>query len=98
MGTSLIDEQPPMRRYGEHPPLDPREVRALPNGGIQYARGELPDLGTVDAKAQRYTRTRVLIGGENAEHWRESAWVPAGWIQRITCEESSWQDPYDGVF
>lgn len=94
----IIDDIPPIRFYGDHSPPDPHQVRSLPNDENQYVRVELPDLGTVDGKAKRYTQTRVLITWENAQHWRESAWVPAEWVQRIGRDESSWQDPYDGVF
>lgn len=58
-------------------------------------RVELPDLGTVDAKATRWTDTRVLILRDDNNHDRRSAWVPAEWVDRIDRSDSAWRDPSD---
>ncbi|GAA1110382.1 hypothetical protein GCM10009650_12330 [Nesterenkonia jeotgali] len=85
---------PRIRIYGEHN-VNPDEVVSTPYGREPYVRVELPDLGTVDAKVRRWTKTRVLILWETEHHDKQSAWVPAEWVTRISRAESRWQDPYD---
>jgi hypothetical protein len=70
----------------------PDEVSGAPYGQAPYVRVQLPDRGTVDALAQRWSRTHVLIHSE-ANYEVFNAWVPVRWVQRITEEESSWRDP-----
>lgn len=85
---------PDLLIYGEHH-ITPDEVQSAPYQREPYVRGELPDLGTVDAKVRRWTPTRVMIVWDDAAHDRRSAWVPAEWVNRISRAESSWRDPYD---
>lgn len=85
---------PELLIYGEHH-ITPDEVQSAPYRREPYVRVDLPDLGTVDAKATRWTKTRLLILWENEHHDKQSAWVPAEWATRISRAESTWQDPYD---
>lgn len=85
---------PELLLYGEHN-ITPDEVQSAPYRREPYVRVELPDLGRVDAKARKWAKDRVLIVWETADHDRQSAWVPADWLTRISRAESSWQDPYD---
>lgn len=85
---------PDLLIYGEHS-VDPDEVHSAQYRREPYVRVELPDLGTVDAKATRWTQDRVLIRWVNADHDNQSAWVPAAWVNRIDRAEASWRDPYD---
>lgn len=85
---------PPLLTYGDHN-ITPGEVQSVPHRREPYVRVDLPDLGTVDAKATQWTKTRVLIRWVNADHDNQSAWVPAEWVQRIDRAESLWRDPYD---
>lgn len=85
---------PKLLIYGEHN-VRPEEVVSAPYRREPYVRVELPDLGTVDAKATRWTDSRVLIRWVDAAHDSRSAWVPASWATRISQAESSWRDPYD---
>lgn len=85
---------PPLRVYGEHD-VDPSEVVSAPYRREPYVRVVLPDLGTVDGKAVRWTRTRVLIRWVDGAHDSRSAWVPAEWVHRISRADSAWRDPYD---
>jgi len=61
-----------------------------------YARAELPECGTVDAKITGISRTHVLL------HWAtdggvevHNVWAPTSWATRISRDESTWRDPYD---
>lgn len=85
---------PELLIYGEHN-VDPNEVVSAPYRREPYVRVDLPDLGTVDAKVRRWTKTRVLVLWETEHHDKQSAWVPAGWVMRIDRAESRWRDPYD---
>lgn len=85
---------PELLIYGAHS-ITSDEVQSAPYRREPYVRVELPDLGTVDAKATRWTETRVLIRWVDAAHDSRSAWVPAEWVTRISREESAWRDPYD---
>lgn len=85
---------PQLLIYGEHS-ITPAEVVSAPYPREPYVRVELPDVGTVDAKATRWTPARVLILWETEHHDKQSAWVPAEWVKRIGRDESSWRDPYD---
>lgn len=73
---------------------DPNQVRSAFYRHEPYVRAQLPDLGAVDALASRWTSTHVLIGWEDENARRFSAWVPASWVQRIDAADSAWQDPY----
>lgn len=75
--------------YEGPPASGPEEVSGAPYGREPYVRVRMPDRGTLDALATRWSRTHVLI------RWDEnfttfSAWVPARWVKRITEEESRW--------
>lgn len=85
---------PELLVYGEHD-VDPDEVQSASYRREPYVRVDLPDLGTVDAKATRWTDSRVLIRWVDEAHDSRSAWVPAKWVTRIRRAESRWQDPYD---
>lgn len=85
---------PELLIYGEHS-ITPAEVVSAPYRREPYVRVDLPDLGTVDAKATRWTDSRVLILWETEHHDKQSAWVPAEWVTRIDRGESTWRDPYD---
>lgn len=85
---------PELLIYGEHS-VCPDDVVSAPYRGEPYVRVELPDVGTVDAKATRWTNTRVLIRWVDAAHDTRGAWVPADWVTRINRGESRWRDPYD---
>lgn len=88
------DPLPQLLIYGEHS-ITPEDVVSAPYRREPYVRVELPDLGTVDAKATRWTKERVLIRWVSADHDNQSAWVPAEWVTRIDRADSSWRDPYD---
>lgn len=83
---------PELLIYGEHS-ITQDEVVSARHRREPYVRVELPDLGEVDAKATRWTKSRVLILWENDHHDKQSAWVPADWVNRISRAESRWQDP-----
>lgn len=85
---------PQLLIYGEHS-ITPDDVVSAPYRREPYVRVDLPDLGTVDAKATRWTHSRVLILWETEHHDKQSAWVPADWVIRIERADSRWQDPYD---
>lgn len=59
-----------------------------------YVRVQIPNAGTLDAKAVAWTQTMVLI------HWADTrtvheVWVPATAVTRMPRRDSTWQDPYD---
>jgi hypothetical protein len=61
-----------------------------------YARVQLPEYGTVDAKITGISATHVLL------HWAtdggvevHNVWVPTSWVTRIGRDEFTWRDPYD---
>ena len=60
-----------------------------------YVRAQLPQLGTVDAKAAAWTRTQVLLHWVDENGKAHNEWVLAVRVRRITRAESAWQDPYD---
>ncbi|MFC9718359.1 hypothetical protein [Micrococcus luteus] len=75
---------------------DPSQVQSPPYRREPYVRVTFPEGNRQDAKAERWSHTHVLI------RWRadpgrppQSAWVPAGWVERIPREDSSWRDAYD---
>lgn len=73
----------------------PEQVHSAPYNQEPYVRVTLPDDGSVDAMVRRWSPTHVLIAWEDAPRGgRRQAWVPAGWVQRISREESAWKDPY----
>jgi hypothetical protein len=74
----------------------PADVSGVPYGSEPYVRATMPDRGTVDAKACRWSATHVLIHWE-VDHGTEvhNAWVPTQWVTRISREESAWRSPYD---
>ncbi|MBO0594092.1 hypothetical protein I2485_02610 [Nesterenkonia sp. E16_7] len=85
---------PELLIYGERS-IPPEEVQSTPYRREPYVRVELPDLGAVDAKATRWTDSRVLIRWVDDAHDTRGAWVPAEWVTRINGSESCWRDPYD---
>jgi hypothetical protein len=89
------DTLPPLRVYGEHSVFPTPDVRGPKPGEVYYVRVDLPDLGTVDAKATRWTDERVCIRWADAQDTPSTAWVPADWVARIGREESGWRDVYD---
>lgn len=60
-----------------------------------YVRVQLPQFGAVDAKAAAWTQTQVLIHWMDEDGKAHNQWVLALHVQRITRNESHWQDPYD---
>ncbi|WP_341394082.1 hypothetical protein [Arthrobacter sp. G119Y2] len=60
-----------------------------------YVRAQLPQFGTVDAKAAAWTRTQVLLHWIDEHGKAHNEWVLAVRVRRITREESRWRDPYD---
>ncbi|GAA3293125.1 hypothetical protein ACFFON_02480 [Arthrobacter citreus] len=87
------------------PPADPSSSTSSltrPPGAITHApyrrepyiRCRTPS-STIDGKAAAWTRTAVLL------HWIDDVgrahnrWVPAAAVQRVSRDDSAWQDPYD---
>lgn len=92
---SKIVVEPP-RVYEPPAFTDPHQVTSAPYRREPYVRITFPDGRLQDAKARRWSPTHVLVLWQNdPDRPPHSAWVPAGWVQRITREESSWRDPYD---
>lgn len=84
-----------MRNYCDISDLHPDNIVSGPYRREPYVRVELPDLGTVDAKARRWSVDRVLLLWETPDNVRYQAWVPVSWCQRISREESAWKDHDD---
>lgn len=74
---------------------DPEDIRHATLFREPYVRVDLPDLGTIDAKAQRWTDSDVLIHWETLMGGASKAWVPAEWVTRIRHAESRWTSMYD---
>lgn len=74
-------------------PADP--VTHAPYRREPYVRAQLPEFGTVDAKAAAWTRTQVLLHWMDEDGKAHNEWVLALHVRRITREESRWRDPYD---
>lgn len=94
--TDGMGEFLPYRRYVSTDHLAPDDYVTAPYLREPYVRVVLPDLGSVDAKATRWSHDVVII------HWKregdgiaENAIVPASWCQRIDRKDSAYRDPYD---
>ncbi|MBB4734786.1 hypothetical protein HDA30_000294 [Micrococcus cohnii] len=80
----------------EGPPfLTSYEVESETYGEELVVRGEGPDFGPVDAAVCRWSPTHVLLKcTPDPVGAPVLAWVPAGWVERVPEEESSYRDPY----
>lgn len=73
----------------------PSPITHAPYRREPYIRCRTPSSSVIDGKAAAWTRTAVLL------HWMDdlgrahNRWVPATAVQRVSRDESSWQDPYD---
>lgn len=72
----------------------PEHLTRAPAYKEPYVRVSFPD-GTVDAKAKAWSSDAVLVRWAEAGDVPHTAWVPASWCNRISRDESAWQDGYD---
>ena len=71
--------------------LDPSEMGSARYGREPLVRVALPDREDVDAMACRWSASHVLVSWQDVPGGPMlSAWVPAGWVERIKPDVARW--------
>ena len=91
--VDVMEARRGLQPIGGKPPPGP--ITHAPYRREPYVRVQLPQFGTVDAKAAAWTRTQVLLHWIDDNGKANNEWVLAVRVRRITLAESAWQDPHD---